>query len=183
MRPASAFLPFDPYPVAVEKLDPGLLQSLLDGRAGVLPKCLFKRVVALCPCALCFSPGSSGCIASSWRPRCWPMLRQRRSWVMALHVRFATQVSHPAARILFPFCSCCGIQRTPSHDGVQMTTDYADRSFQHSGQGLPKDADCEAAVTDIINPTGKGPLRSQEACRSYLGNRWLVSTQPASARL
>jgi hypothetical protein len=24
------------------------------------------------------------------------------------------------------------------------------------GQGLPKDADCEAAVTDIINPTGKG---------------------------
>ena len=27
-------LPFDPYPVAVEELDPGLLQSLLDGRAG-----------------------------------------------------------------------------------------------------------------------------------------------------
>ena len=37
-----------------------------------------------------------------------------------------------------------------------MTTDCADRSIQHSRQGLPKHADCEAAVTDIINPTGKG---------------------------
>ena len=37
-----------------------------------------------------------------------------------------------------------------------MTNDHADKSFQHSGQGLPKDADCEVAVTDIINPPGKG---------------------------
>ena len=38
-----------------------------------------------------------------------------------------------------------------------MPTDHADKSFQHSGQGLPKDAACEACVPDIINPTGKGP--------------------------
>ena len=60
-----------------------------------------------------------------------------------------------------------------------MPTDHADKSFQYSGQGLPKDAACEAAVTDIINPTGA----IQETCRSYLGNRWLVSTKPTSARL
>ena len=112
-----------------------------------------------------------------------PMLRQSRSWVMCAraagvsksltkHTKICRHVGHmalpcavcnagfltPAAKILVPFLFLPRYTaRSFSRWSAEMTTDHADKSFQHSGQGLPKDADCEAAVTDIIEPTGKGP--------------------------
>ena len=60
-----------------------------------------------------------------------------------------------------------------------MTTDCADRSIQHSHQGLPKDADCEAAVTDIINPTGKGRCApGKRDARILETNGWFPPSRP-----
>jgi hypothetical protein len=60
-----------------------------------------------------------------------------------------------------------------------MTTDCADKSFRHSGQGLPKDADCEGVVTDIINPTGKGPCAPRKtAARILETDGWFPASRP-----
>ena len=60
-----------------------------------------------------------------------------------------------------------------------MTTDRADKSIQHSGQGLPNDADCEAAITDIINPTGKGWCAPRKpAARILETDGWFPPSRP-----
>jgi hypothetical protein len=60
-----------------------------------------------------------------------------------------------------------------------MTTDCADKSFQHSGQGLPKDADCEAAVTNIINRSGKGPCAPRKPASAILEtDGWFPPSRP-----
>ena len=60
-----------------------------------------------------------------------------------------------------------------------MPTDYADRSFQYSGQGLPKDANCEAAVTDIVNCTSKGPCASRKPAAPILEtDGWFPPSRP-----
>ena len=60
-----------------------------------------------------------------------------------------------------------------------MPTDYADWGFQHSGQGLPKDANCEAGVTDIVNCTSKGPCAPRKPAAPILEtDGWFPPSRP-----